>query len=118
MLLIRGKMISSNGRLALAGLVECDSPPSHELAQRGLLKNKGDKVSQNSYDKITTAYVWLMLIGGFLWIGLALKILQAPEAGWFYDFELMRQIGSVGGLVFLVTAVAYYLTYRRHYFGR
>lgn len=75
-------------------------------------------MKQETYEKLTTAYTWIMLIGGFLWLGLMLKILQAPEAGWFYDFELFRQVSAVGGWAFLVTAVVYYLTYRRHYFGR
>lgn len=72
----------------------------------------------STYEGLTTFYTWVMLIGFGWFAGYIAWVTKSDEAGSWFDVEFMRVLGAWGGWVGLVTAVAYYLTYRRYYFGK
>lgn len=72
-----------------------------------------------NYEALTNLYTWILLISFGWFFGWLLWATKAPEAGFlFSQIEAMRIIGQACGWVFLATAVIYYLTYRRHNYGK
>jgi hypothetical protein len=75
-------------------------------------------MTEDTYNKLTNAYIWIIALGGLSFFGWYLWATKAPEAGWLYDLPLFQALGVAGGWIALLTLAIYWLTYRRFRFGR